>query len=259
MTEPSGSLFIIGGGKRPATMIERLIREAGLRESGYGIILPMSSSEPDSAIFYAKKQFTQAGIDNILGMNISVDAVTDSQLDSLMAAQLIYITGGDQVSFMNAVGKSAIYESIHQAYHKGAVIAGTSAGAAVMSEVMITGNEKRYPDYKDTFENVEADNIETAEGLGLIGSAIIDQHFVKRSRYNRLISAVATYPALIGIGIDEATAILVKGDSAEVLGESQVIVMRNTTQTATTDTFKIGLSNLRMDVLLPGTKFSLIK
>ena len=257
--QPKGALFIIGGGKRPAAMIDRLIAESGLREGGYGIILPMSSIEPDSAVFYAKKQFTKAGIDQVVGFNISADAVRDNQLDSLAKAAMIYISGGDQNKFMAAIGKSAIYESIHQAYQQGTVVAGTSAGAAVMSEVMITGNEIKYPDYQDTFQNIESGNIETNEGLGLVKTAIIDQHFIKRSRYNRLLSAVAEYPQLLGVGIDEATAILVKGDSAEVVGDSQVILMDNQSDQPSELNGKLGMKNLSVKVLFAGEKFSLVK
>ena len=100
----------------------------------------------------------------------------------------------------------------------------------------------------------------TGAGLGLIQDAIIDQHFIKRSRYNRLISAVMDYPELMGIGIDESTAILVDGQgNAEVVGVNQVIVLRNTTKEKAVKEGKMGANGLQMDILLPGDTFKIQK
>ncbi|MCV9385301.1 cyanophycinase [Reichenbachiella ulvae] len=256
--QAKGKLFVIGGGKRPEAMIKRLVQESSVSDGGYLIILPMSSAEPDSSVYYARKQFDALGLqDKVFGMNIHGDSVSEAQIDSLKKAALIYISGGDQNRFMSAIEGSQIQSAIQEAYHSGATIAGTSAGAAMMSEVMITGDERRYPEYSSTFQNIESDNIVTDQGLGLIKSAIIDQHFVKRSRYNRLLSAAIEYPALLGIGIDESTAVLVSGDSAEVVGESQVVLFRNQGEKPSENGSKIGIRDLRVDILLPGEKFSL--
>lgn len=253
-----GQLFIIGGGTRPPAMIEKLVEISGINKKGYGVILPMSSAEPDSAVYYAKLQFTELGIDNITGINFSKDKpATQQQLDSLKNASMIYISGGDQNQFMDIVYNTHIEAAIKEAYIEGAVIAGTSAGAAVMSQRMITGNELKHQEYEETFRQIESDNLEISEGLGLIETAIIDQHFIKRSRYNRLLSAVIEYPEVLGIGIDESTAIIVKGDSAEVVGVSQVILLRNKDNSKVNQGGLLGAENLRMDVLLPGTKFSI--
>ncbi len=255
-TPAQGSLFIIGGGSRPEAMVQRMISEAGVDKEGYVVILPMSSSEPDSAIIWSGAQFLKQGLANVKGFNFPAgEAPNGVWVDSLRNARLIYISGGDQNRFMTIVKDTPIMEAIFQAYENGAMIAGTSAGAAVMSEKMITGNELKYPDYQSTFRTIEAENIELAQGLGLINTAIIDQHFVWRSRHNRLLTAVIEHPALIGIGIDESTAILVKGDSAEVVGISQVIVYRNSKQSTRKLGEKLGAEALEVDVLLPGDKF----
>jgi cyanophycinase len=171
---------------------------------------------------------------------------------------LIYITGGDQNRFMEVVAGTAVEEAIKSCFRNGGMIAGTSAGAAVMSEKMITGNELKQTDYRDTFRTIEADNIELGTGLGLITTAIIDQHFVWRSRHNRLITAVIEHPELKGIGIDEATAILVIGNMAEVVGESQVLVYENTDRSTTVnENQKLGAQHLMLRVLLPGDTFKL--
>lgn len=255
---PKGKLFIIGGGSRPDAMVERIISEAGLQQGGYAIILPMSSIEPDSAVYYASQQFIKKGITSIYGVNfVKGEKLSPAKLDSVRKAKLIYISGGDQNRFMEVVLGTEIEKAIHQAYENGSVVGGTSAGAAVMSKVMITGNELKHPDYESTFRNIEADNIETKPGLGLIRTAIIDQHFVRRSRHNRLISAIIEFPDMKGIGIDESTAILVKGNDVEVVGDSQVIVLENPKHSKVIRNGKLGASGMTMTILLPGDTFKL--
>ena len=257
-SDGNGKLVIIGGGSRPEAMVQRIIKEAQLDKSGYGIILPMSSAEPDSAVYYAKKQFVEAGLTNIVGLQIYKDEnVSKSKLDSIKNAKMIYISGGDQNRFMDIVGGTAAEDAIHNAFSKGSLIAGTSAGAAVMSKMMFTGNELKHPDYSSTFRNIEAENIEIKTGLGMLSGVIIDQHFVKRSRYNRLISAIIEHPELMGIGIDESTAILVKGNTAEVLGDAQVIVLKNPTKSKNENNGKLGARNLELDIYLPGETFTI--
>jgi cyanophycinase len=255
-----GKLFIIGGGKRPESLLNRMIDEAGLREKGYAIVLPMASEEPDSAIYYGKKQLTDLGIFNIEGIHfLPNQEVGKILIDSVKNAALIYISGGSQSRFMEVVAGTPIEEAIWQAYKNGAVVAGTSAGAAVMSELMITGNELRYPDYNATSKNIESENIEMVPGLGFVTTAVIDQHFVKRSRHNRLISVVIEHPDMLGIGIDEATAILVTGDTAEVVGDSQVLVFKNPLGSKHFYNEKLGARQLKLDVYLPGDKFKMSK
>ncbi|MGC1630994.1 MAG: cyanophycinase [Gelidibacter sp.] len=256
--QSKGKLVIIGGGSRPSAMVDRIINESGIDKSGYAIILPMSSAEPDSAVYYSGKQFIEKGIKNIYCLDFVKDEVlTTSKVDSIRNAKMIYISGGDQNRFMDIVAGTAIEKAIHESYAKGGVIAGTSAGAAVMSKLMITGNELKHPDYSSTFRNIEGDNIEIKTGLGMLTNVIIDQHFVKRSRYNRLISAVIEHPEMLGIGIDEATAILVSGNNAEIIGDSQVIVLKNPKRSKNVQGDKLGAHNLQLNVYLPGTKFKL--
>ncbi|AYB33389.1 cyanophycinase [Chryseolinea soli] len=255
---PKGKLFIIGGGSRSDAMVDRIIKEAGLQQGGYGIILPMSSEDPDSAVYYANQQFIKQGIRTVYGVIFRKGETYSAQkLDSVRNAKLIYISGGDQVRFMGVVQGTDIEKAIHDAYNKGSLVGGTSAGAAVMSKIMITGNELKHPDYASTFRNIEPANIETKPGLGFIENAIIDQHFVKRSRYNRLISAIIEFPEAKGIGIDEATAILVSGNTAEVVGDSQVIVFENPKRSKIEKGGKLSAKGIVMNIYLAGETFSL--
>lgn len=253
-----GSLFIIGGGSRPPELIDRMIKESGIQGQGYVVILPMSSSVPDSAIIWSGEQFLKYGNIKVVGYNFLEEGNPNPErLDSLRNASLIYISGGDQRRFMDIVGGTEIESAIHDAYARGAMVAGTSAGAAVMSEKMITGDELREREYSETFRTIESENLELAKGLGLINTAIIDQHFIQRSRHNRLITAVIENPELAGIGIDESTAILVKGNEAEVVGEAQVMVFSNPEDSYLEQKGKLGARNLKINIYLPGEKFNI--
>jgi cyanophycinase len=206
-----GKLFIIGGGDRSRELMKTLIRTAGMKPGDYAVVLPMSSEYPDTSFYYFKEDYDPVCKNLIVCFNFTKQTSNDKNwLDSLEHARLIFITGGDQLRFMNIVLNTPIYQAIHNAYKNGATIGGTSAGAAVMSKHMITGNQLTDTSYSATFPVIHNDNIEVKEGLGLLSSAIIDQHFIVRSRYNRLLSAIAKYPALPCIGIDEATAIVVQ-------------------------------------------------
>ncbi|HKO81002.1 MAG TPA: cyanophycinase, partial [Chitinophagaceae bacterium] len=209
---PKGKLFIIGGGDRSPALMRSLVTEAAMRPGDYVIVLPMSSAYPDTSYYYFKADLEPICKNAIINFNFTSEKVNDKNwLDSLEKAKLIFITGGDQDRFMKAIINTPVYKAIHKAYTNGATIGGTSAGAAVMSEHMITGNELTDTVYRSTFRKVKDQNIEIRPGLGLLTAAVIDQHFIVRSRYNRLLSALAKYPLLACIGIDEATAIIIHG------------------------------------------------
>jgi len=254
-----GMLYIIGGGDRDDEMVQQMIDLSGVKNEKYIIVLPMASSEPDTASYYATKQFLKLGATNIKTFNFIKGVETpQSRIDSMVNAGMIYICGGDQSVFMDAVLNTPVYTAIHEAYNKGAMIAGTSAGAAVMSKKMITGNQLRYPK-AERYSTIVTKNIEITEGLGLLQDAIIDQHFIKRARLNRLISVCIENPQELCIGIDESTAILVKGDSAIVCGSSQGIVLdAQKAEIGAADTL-FSAKNLKMSVLLKGEKFRINK
>jgi len=254
----TGKLFIIGGGDRTDSMMNELLKIAGLCNAGYVYILPMASSVPDSSIIWAKEDFSVTGINKVYGFNfLAGETPPQAQLDSLRNARLIYICGGDQSRFMSVVLNTPVMDAIHQAYKNGSVIAGTSAGAAVMSKIMITGNQKKHQGTDAGFVTVESGNIETIEGLGLLTDVIIDQHFIKRQRLNRLVAASIENPDQLCVGIDESTAIIVDGDYVTVTGISQVIVIKNTGKVKIVKNGLLGTEGLQLSVYLPGQKFRL--
>lgn len=223
-TARQGSLFIIGGGNRSDALMQELLQAAELKNSDYIIVLPMASEQPDAGFDYFCKQMNRLTGASIRNFDYKKHDVSDATwADSLAKAKLIYILGGDQSRFMKVVLHTPVYTAIHKAYVNGAMIAGTSAGAAVMSRYMITGQQLRDSVYKETFDKLWDQNIEFTEGLGLLQHTIIDQHFLKRNRYNRLVSALADKPGYTCVGIDESTAIIVRGNKATVAGESQVL------------------------------------
>lgn len=249
-----GALFIIGGGSRPDAMIDSLVKFSQVAK-GYGVILPMASVEPDSAFYYANLQFESRGI-KMVNFNLDSTEIKRTKLDSLENASLIYMSGGDQRKLMDALNEKA-RKVIQKAYQKGAVISGTSAGAAVMSSKMITGDEKKHPDYTPTFKTIETENTIYDKGLGLLPNhIIIDQHFIYRSRYNRLLTSILENEHSVGIGIDESTAIYVQHDSATVVGEWQVVSFQHEEEVIRQNG-KMGAKNVMLNIYLPGEKFKL--
>jgi cyanophycinase len=250
-----GSLFIIGGGKRPPSLVQNMIELSGVDSAGYIVILPMSSSEPDTSAFYGEKQFRELDISNITTIISGKNGVDRETEDLIANAAMIYITGGDQGRFMDSVKGTNVETAIWNAYKSGAMIAGTSAGAAVQSKLMITGDQKNQPIYDGYFPTIEADNMILAEGLGFIDKIIIDQHFIQRQRLNRLIAVILEHPDKTGVGIDESTAIHVRGDSVKVYGKSQVIVLKGNNQAPKIENGLLGGKNLALSVYLPGEGF----
>ncbi|MGC1391055.1 MAG: cyanophycinase [Bacteroidales bacterium] len=254
----TGKLFIIGGGNRTDSMMNELIDLAAVRNEGYVYILPMASSDPDSAIIWAKEDFNVTRVKKVFGFNfLKGETPPKAQLDSLRNARLIFICGGDQSRFMSVVLNTPVMDALLQAYKNGSVIAGTSAGAAVMSKKMITGNQKKHPDSESGFVTIESDNIEITRGLGFLTDVIIDQHFIKRQRLNRLVAAAVENPEELCVGIDESTAIIVDGDIATVTGIHQVVVIKNTGKIKNVKDGLLGTEGLQLSVYLPGQKFKI--
>jgi cyanophycinase len=211
---PRGHLVIVGGGGTPDAVVEKAIALAGGR-SGHAVILAQASSRPEAgeeSVAYWKEK----GLGSVESLDLSDAAAARKAIES---ADLIWFPGGDQSRLMSALEGTDLAEAIRARYAAGAVVGGTSAGAAVMSPLMIVGGETA------DLTIVRSGTVATAKGLGLFPGAIVDQHFLKRQRFDRLLSAVCDHPDLVGVGIDEKTAIIVSGSTFEVLGESGVLVL----------------------------------
>lgn len=255
---PKGALFIIGGGERTAYLMDALVAEANLKAEDKVVILPMASEYPDTAIHYIARDLQAKGIKNIQGINFTAaDTHDQDKLDAVRQAKLIYMTGGDQSRLMAVVANSPLHQVLRDAYSQGALIAGTSAGAAVMSQEMISGRQRLDTTYRATFDKVWAENIEITQGLGLLKDVIIDQHFIRRSRFNRLFSALADYPKSLCIGIDESTAIVVRGKNVKVVGESQVVVAKDMQDFQKTTKGLVTFTDIKLSFYADGQGFSL--
>lgn len=257
-SQDKGSLFIIGGGDRSPALVKQMVETARLRPSDYIVVLPMATSIPEESVAYISGQLSGACSNKITSFNFTRAQADNQQtwLDSVKNARLIFITGGDQNKFMAVVKDTKLYEALHQAFKAGATISGTSAGAAVMSQIMITGEERGKTD-SDGFKEIKPNMVVTAQGMGFLTTAIVDQHFIKRSRYNRLFSALADHPDKIMIGIDESTAIIVTGKKATVAGESQVVVVRRPQKLKTTDNKKTIFKDAKISLYASGESFQL--
>ncbi|MCD2422346.1 cyanophycinase [Niabella pedocola] len=253
-----GSLFIIGGGERSPQLMKDLVKTAGFRANDYIVVLPMATGIPEESVAYISGQLSEICKNPIASFNFSKEQANHHQrwIDSVRNARLIYIVGGDQNKFMDVVKGTKLYTAMHQAFANGATISGTSAGAAVMSEIMITGEERDKTD-KDSFREIRKNNVITAQGMGFITNAIVDQHFIKRSRYNRLLSVLADHPDKMVIGIDESTAIIVKGKKVTVAGESQVLVITSPRKPTVFNKDKITFKNASLSLFSSGEGFDL--
>jgi cyanophycinase len=224
---PGGHLLIIGGGKRPPELMAKVAELAGGASARVAVI-PTASSVPDEVGPEQAAELEAAGAGTAFPLPTTpATAHEPSALAALDGATGVFLSGGDQRRLTAALLDSPLLESLHEIYRRGGVIAGTSAGAAVMGPVMITGDEKiPPPEGEESFSTLLADNVVTTSGLGFLPGTVVDQHFVARKRLNRLIAVVLEKPELLGIGIDESTAILVGPDRTfEVVGESQVVVV----------------------------------
>jgi len=252
-----GSLLIIGGGKVNVSMRDQMLKASGLDKGGYMVILPMSSEE-EPLVNAEEIRIVFKDIPNLKIYTYNIqkgDPVSAERLDSIRNACLVFISGGDQLRFLDITKGTGINEAIHAAYNKGALVAGTSAGASLMSKIMVTGNALKHPD--DNFTCIEAGNAETKEGLGFLENVTIDQHFVVRKRYNRMLSYGLETPNHMSIGIDEATAIFVEGKKATVFGVSQVIVLRNKGAKIVNKNGQLSAQGLKLDVYLAGDSFKI--
>lgn len=257
-SQGKGSLFIIGGGERSPALMQELVKTANLRPDDYIVVLPMATSVPEESIVYVSSQLSEHCINPITSFNFTKTQADNQQawIDSVQNARLIYITGGDQNKFMDVVRGTKLYDAMHRAYRNGATVSGTSAGAAVMSQIMITGAQKGKKD-TDSFREIKSDYVVTSEGMGYLTNAIIDQHFIMRSRYNRLLSILADHPNKTVIGIDEGTAIIVTGKKAKVVGDSQAVVVSKPKKLRISDKGQVSFRDASLSLFSHGQSFKL--
>ncbi|MBK7379078.1 MAG: cyanophycinase [Ignavibacteriales bacterium] len=257
-SQTKGHLLIIGGVQTPE--IEKKFVELAGGSDARIIIIPNAGSEPKLNSEIEQKTFTSLGAkaDYILFTRETAD--DEANLKKIEWANAVFFTGGDQSDLTRDMLGTKLLEKVFDIYNNGGTVGGTSAGAAVMSEVMITGNELINKDSSVSFVTIEKGNVEVKRGFGFLTNVIIDQHFLKRKRHNRTISALIEHQNLFGIAIDESTSIIVNPDDTfEVFGNNQVLVYDPTNSKNIREDKKgnLGISNMKLHVLINGDKFNL--
>jgi cyanophycinase len=214
----AGTLVLIGGACDPrGAAFEAFVSASGARSGERIVGLTTASSDPVRSAVHWKDAFAAAGARNVEFPIVDRrERAQDQRIAQLILdARGIFLGGGDQVNLVAVLSGSRVARAIREAYARGAVVGGTSAGAAAMSETILAGGEV------DTRGEIIARHL--GPGLGLIGfSSVIDTHFTQRGRLQRLFRRVAENPELRGLGIDEDTALIVRGHLAEVAGVGAV-------------------------------------
>jgi cyanophycinase len=256
--DPTGSLLIVGGGDTPVAVQERFVALAGGAGKAKIAVFPMASSHSDEEAQEIVDDFQKLGADAQIVTIYHYDANSDSTVEYLQRFTGYWFSGGDQSRLANLLRGTAALGVIERRYLDGSVVGGTSAGASVMTSLMLTGKwrKPRNPE-EEELQNIARGMKEVSKGFGIFNGAIVDQHFMRRARYNRLISAVLDHPELIGVGIDEETALLVRPDGLwEVLGKHYVkIVDARKAHIVDDDGPMAKASDIRMHVLPAGSTF----
>jgi cyanophycinase len=253
-----GKLVIVGGreDKEGDRLILRFIAEEVGGEKL--VVATVASEKPDELWDVYERLFRGLGVRHVHHLNIASreEARSERKVRILRDAQGVFFTGGDQLRITSQLGDTPVYERIREIHAGGGLIAGTSAGASVVCETMlVSGDGASSP--------TVAGSVRMAPGLGLLRHVIIDQHFAERGRMGRLVAAVAQNPRILGIGIDEDTAIIVEGyQELTVLGKGAVYVVDGSGVSYTNLTEEDGdrtltVLDVRLHLLSQGDRFDL--
>ena len=195
--------MLMGGGDRPPAALARFAQWAG-GDDARVLVVAWASSEPAESFAsiredFAPYRFARLEMAPQPPIGASERAALVRQIER---ATGVFFAGGDQGRIMDVLRDQGLLAALRERYGKGVVFGGTSAGTACMSSIMITG--------EGDFTVIDADKVEVRAGLGLLPGVILDQHFVKRQRQNRLFGLVLKHPGRLGLGIDEGSALLVE-------------------------------------------------
>jgi cyanophycinase len=247
-----GRLLIIGGAADSccgAGLLERFVDLCGGGSSRI-VLVTTATGRPDQVHADYERVFRKLGVDHTVQLRLRGRADADSDAAAAMLADAtgVFFSGGDQSRLLTLVG-SRINEVLGERLTRGLVVGGTSAGATALGHTMILSGQS---------PEVSAGAVRTGPGLRLVPKVLIDMHFGERGRLPRLLSAVALDPEHLGLGIDENTAILIEGQSFEVLGTGVVTVadaQRATVVHPAGDCDPITLFDVRLHLLPAGSLF----
>lgn len=248
-TTSKGKLIAVGGGNIDDAMAKRILEVVGGPEKQV-LIIPCSSERPEAGEESAKA-WRERGAKYVNWLACSAEAskpllepissndpavifegavplnyLTTSEvntnnspfaINAIRSAKFIWISGGDQNRLMKMLNEFKLTDVIRERHAAGVTVGGTSAGAAALSKLMLTGQSK--------LDRIAVEPGDTSEGLGLWPDVVVDQHFLARGRFNRLLAVVMENRQLVGIGIDESTGVIVDGSKFEVFGQGQVLAV----------------------------------
>lgn len=236
-------LFVVGGGERPADGMKKFVEWSGGQQAKL-LMITWASGVPEESFESLKKGFGQFPHDSIEHAAIRpFDAEKRAKfIEQLRAATGVFFSGGDQNRIMDVLADEELLKLIREKYVKGTPFGGTSAGAAVMSDPMMTGEAD--------LKIIDGTKVGVRKGLGLLPNVMFDQHFLVRQRHNRLLGLTMQNPKMLGIGIDEDTAVLVEDNrKLTVVGATKVIFVHATRSNR----------EFAMAILGPGETFDLKK
>lgn len=219
---PKGALVAVGGNEDKESELKVLRTIAGLPEGGSRTveIVPTASSIPREVSEQYVQAFGRIGIPNVRIMDIQgrADAGRLDFVERIRGADVVFLTGGDQLRLTSLLGGSPVLAALKRHYWNGGVIAGTSAGATAMSGTMIFEGEAA--------DALRKGSVQMTPGLGLVRNAVIDTHLIHRGRISRLLEVIASNPGMIGIGVGEDTGIIIcDGHRVKVIGSGVVVVV----------------------------------
>lgn len=217
-----GRLIAIGGNEDKANgtvVLKRVVQEIGKNQFNVGVVTT-ASRDPEQRGKDYQQAFMALGAARTEIINIKTRAQANDQAlaNTFEDIDLIFLVGGDQLRLTSILGGSRILEAIQNRLESGALVAGTSAGAAVFSDTMIYEGKSE--------EGLLKGRVLTTSGFGFVENIVFDTHFLTRGRLGRLIQIVTTNPTIIGVGIGEDSGVVLKGDeTVEVVGQGQVIIV----------------------------------
>lgn len=254
-----GTLFLVGGGPQPDTLVREFVGLAGGPGKARIVVFAMAS---ESGRTSGEEKADDLRALGARARNLYVtrqEADADSIVAQVDSATGVWFGGGDQVLLAKALRGSRTLAAIARRWRAGAVVGGTSAGAAVMSAIMLTGDERhpggaRPPD--DTTNHwltIARDNVITEDGFGFVANAIVDQHFLRRKRHNRVL--VLERAPHLGAGIDESTALVVEPGGRWRVAGASVVTIYDARRARAAGGAVLGASGVTLHVLPAGSTY----
>jgi cyanophycinase len=258
----AGKLVVIGGAEdqdRHCTILKKVLVLSG-EDKPRVVVIAAAAAEPEEAGQDYEKIFGDLGAASVrvLKLDSRRSAQETDAAALLQETAVVFLTGGDQLRLTSVLGGTELLSRLIERFNAaGLVLAGTSAGASVLSSTMIISGSAKAPPQRGL--------IHMSPGLGLLPGVLIDQHFAQRGRFGRLLAAVALNPSYLGLGIDEDTAVVVREKRLlEVVGSFGISVVdgsglihTNVSETAPSET--LTLSAFHLHILAQGARFDLLR